>query len=335
LGDLIYAGVAASLAFSVLSYFFIETPFRVNRWIFTRSRLFFGAFAISLLLGGYSVFVLQGKGLPDRFSNEVIAMDDERNPNIPYKTCDGKGIRNNQVNPDCYLGVKDISPRVIVWGDSHALSWAPSLDAIFKSIHLAGILAFHSACAPLIGVINPVSPPCYDQNVTVIKYIQENKEIHDVILVASWMSYSNEPGFYSIESDTGITGNRAVFGPALKSTVAALQANGTRVWLIGPTPGAPSDAPMKMAMAVEKSAKIPKPTSITEFHNQSNEFYRVASSIKNIKLINPTQWLCDEYSCRYENAGFPLYRDGGHLNLRGAHFLRPELAVAFESLVSN
>jgi hypothetical protein len=39
-------------------------------------------------------------------------------------------------------------------------------------------------------------------------------------------------------------------------------------------------------------------------------------------------------SCRYiGDDGLPLYRDNGHLNVRGARFLRPYLAVALQDLM--
>jgi hypothetical protein len=335
LGGLVYAGVAVSLTLSVLSYYFVEIPFRVNKQVFTRRKIFLGAFAISLLLGGYSVFIWQNKGLPHRFSDKVIAVDAYRDPIIPFQTCDAAGVRDSQANPNCYLGANNTSPSVIVWGDSHALSWAPALDVIFKEKNIAGILAFKSACAPLNGVINPVSPACYGDNKKVFKYLISDTKLENVILIANWAAYSNEPGFYSIENDIGITGNKAVFGAALQKTILVLKENGKHVWLIGSTPSAPSDAPLKMTMAVAKSAKMPAPRSVAEVHSESVDFYRVALPLKNIELINPTRWLCELEFCKYENQGLPLYRDSNHLNVRGALFLKNDLGAALESIAKN
>jgi len=40
---------------------------------------------------------------------------------------------------------------------------------------------------------------------------------------------------------------------------------------------------------------------------------------------DPADWLCDGANCRYAHDGRALYRDAGHLNVRGALYLLPKL----------
>jgi peptidoglycan/LPS O-acetylase OafA/YrhL len=333
LGDWAYLGVFLSVLFAIASYYWVETPFRLNKKTFNRSRLFAGAVVTTILLCTTGVFVWQSKGLSKRFSNEVQALDVERNPHIPFLMCDARGIVANRINSNCVMGDKSKPPSVIIWGDSHALSWAPAFDAILKEKNISGLLAFSSACAPLDKMVNLNSPGCNDRNRIVHSYILKSETLKNVVLVASWTSYSNEPGQYQIENGAGLKGNLKVFAPLLRQTITSLRGENKKVWLIGPTPGAPSDAPMMMTFAKFRNAPMPAEKLTSEVARQTIEFYKAADSIEGIKLTDPTKWLCNAKTCKYANNHYPLYRDGGHLNVRGAMYLKPELLSAFEEFI--
>jgi peptidoglycan/LPS O-acetylase OafA/YrhL len=333
LGNWAYLGVFLSVLCSIASYYWVETPFRLNKKIFNRLRLFAGTVVTTMLLCATGFFVWQNKGLSKRFSSEVQALDVERNPHIPFLMCDAIGIAANKINSNCVMGDKSKPPSLIVWGDSHALSWAPAFDAILKEKNISGLLAFSSACAPLDGMVNLNSPGCNDRNRIVHNYILKSATLKNVVLVASWTSYSNEPGQYQIENDAGLKGNLKVFAPLLRQTVTSLKRENKKVWLIGPTPGAPSDAPMMMTFAKFRNTSMPAEKLAGEVARQTMEFYKAANSIDGIKLTDPTNWLCNAETCKYANNHYPLYRDGGHLNVRGAMYLKPELLSEFEEFI--
>lgn len=332
-GSQAWSGIVLSLLLAIASYYWVETPFRNNKNTFTRPKLFVGAVAVSLLLCVAGGFVWQGNGLPKRLPEEVVALDQERNPSIPFLGCGAKGIVDSKLNSQCILGDRLTYPTIIIWGDSHALSWAPAFDAVLKEKKISGVLAYNSACAPLNEMVNPISPSCYDRNSEIYNFIAKSKKINHVVMVASWTSYSNEPGQYSIQNTAGDKGNLKVFPPLLLKTISDLKSKNKKIWLIGPVPGAPSDAPMRMAFAKLRYLDIPQEKNYEEVKRQSIKFYEVAKTVDGIHLTNPENWLCNALTCKYLANGFLLYRDGGHLNVRGAMYLKPELILALEEFM--
>ena len=156
------------------------------------------------------------------------------------------------------------------------------------------------------------------------------KQIRDakpkrVILMASWFSYSEPDGQYSLIDDFGGKGNHRVFSPALRRTIQMLSPHVGTIVLIGPTPGAPSDAPYRLAMSRLKSLSLPADISTDEFEQRAAWFWNTAGQYRSdskVIVVNPMPWFCDRQTCRYASeSGELFYRDGGHLSLAGARFV--------------
>jgi len=317
-------GMAILLA--AASYRWVETPLRrakqsasapSRRWVFT------GATAACVVLAGAAFSTRIQGGWHTRFPPDVVALDEARHPLIPFKECDGRApdFRSDA----CRIGVKGMPPRLLLWGDSHALAWAPAMDEILRRKGTSGILAIHSACPPLPGVNNPVSLGCHKFNRTVSDWLARHR-MADVYVVASWLSYSEPAGQYSLFDDTGNEGNMEVFPPALGRAISALRPVADSITLIGPTPGAPDDIPFRLAMAHYLDRPVPESKSAKQFRRRAEWFWREARRHQNspqVILVDPASWFCDVDKCRYSAAadGRLLYRDGGHLSLSGSQFV--------------
>lgn len=314
-------GAAILLAFA--SYKWVESPFRrkkaERKIAFTRN--LFTATSLVLFVGiGFSLILKIDDGFRSRFSKEVVSYDDVRRELIAFKKCEGRvpgsGYR------ECTLGEENATERDLLWGDSHALAWAPAIDGLAK-VHGSKVeLALHSACPPLMGVKNPVSFDCFRFNNNVLEYIKSSN-IHTVYLIASWRSYSVPNGQYLISDEYGAEGNATVFPLAINRTIDFLQNHVRRIILIGPTPGAPSDAPFRLAMAKYRNGKIPEGITVQEFQEESSYFWKsVRRPSPNFLAVDPSKWFCDKDYCKYFDNEFGLlYRDGGHLSSNGAKFV--------------
>lgn len=322
--------VGVALLVAAGSYRYVETPFRKRRTEAalpaTRRQLFAGATVIAVLLAGASMSVTAGKGLIHRFEADALAFDRARSPFIPYKNdCDGRPP--DQANRKCSIGDPSSSRLVLIWGDSHALAWAPGLDAYLEELGLRGVLAVNSACPPLIGIHNPSDPDCFSANEGTFRWTEKNNP-EVTIMIAAWGGYSSPDGRYSIFDDEGHEGNTSTFPLALQRTVSALGRLSQRIILIGPTPGAPQDIPFKLAIS---AAVPPAEISEQEFRSGASWFWRAASGVRTgaeLELVDPSPWFCGGGGgCKYlDDDGRLLYRDGGHLSLVGARFAAERLS---------
>lgn len=327
--------LVVAILLAAASYRWIETPFRRNRSIAgtpARNRLFAGAGIVMVAVAGIALLVKADQGWQARFSADVVALDQARHPVIPFRECDGHPP--DFAGIECRIGVKGAPLRVLLWGDSHALAWAPAMNEILKRQGVAGILAVNSACPPLLGVNNPVDTVCHSDNERLMRAIG-SRHFDTIILHASWTSYSDPEGQYTLTDEQGRTGNANVFTPAFDRTIRALRSLAGRIVLVGPTSGAPSDIPFRLASAARRMQAYPPGRSATDVQLHARWFWQVAQRYRNdpqVVLVDPSRWFCSVQSCRYlSDDGKLLYRDGGHLSLAGAWFV----ASHFSSDVSG
>lgn len=323
-----------AILLATASYRWIETPLR-RRQAGTASHprnLFIGTAAVGCLLAGTALAVQVQDGWQTRFSPEVVALDKARHPVIPFRECDG---RKPDFNSDaCRVGVAGKAPSVLLWGDSHALAWAPGLDEILKQHGASGILAVNSACPPLFGVNNPMDMLCHSDNERLLSEIRDHR-LDTIVIIASWSSYSDQAGKYTLFDDQGRVGNTNVFAPALGRTLSTINPLAERILLVGPTPGAPDDIPFRLAISKWQLRSPPDEKTTGQLLVQNENFWKTIARYREnpkISTIDPAPWFCDQHSCRYStDDGKLLYRDGGHLSIVGAQFVASRIDLALLS----
>ena len=139
--------VAISLVLATLSWWLVETPFRGRRLVPDR-RLLFAGFA-----AGCALLVVTGKaikrnlGLPGRMDGPVQELLTTRN--MDERWLWSKLDPNNLQSGLLRFGAEVGSPRVFMWGDSHAKSIMPALDSICRKNGMPGIAALHSGVPPV------------------------------------------------------------------------------------------------------------------------------------------------------------------------------------------
>jgi peptidoglycan/LPS O-acetylase OafA/YrhL len=322
--------LGVSLLLAVGSYRFVEQPFR--RWrkrgeAAPRGRVFAASGVVALLLVGIGVWFAATHGLSQRVPPQVLALDQARLPVIPYKECDGKPV--SMARAACRIGAEGNRKVTLVWGDSWAIAWAPALDEVLKREGRTGILAVHSACAPLPGVDNLKSPTCVERNAQILEWIREHRP-ERVYLIAFWQAWANPAGGYPLQDLSWLKGNDRIFEVAYPRTLQAITPYVKDIVVVGPVPGAPKFLPYQLAL-VDWSGKS-RPPSVTRLDAEKDAswFWRVAGQPSGgTKTIDPVNWFCDQVACRYLDQGKLLYRDGHHLSVDGARFVARHL-IAME-----
>ena len=329
LGDLRWAVLAASFAVAWASYRFIEQPFRHARAQVATRPLFRNTGLAMATLGAVAVGTVAMKGLPQRFDPLTVALDRERHVEVPFIECNGLAGSKSDVR--CVIGNDAAEPSVLFWGDSYALSWAPAMDNVLKRQGLSARLAVNMGCPPLLDTHTAVVPGCQRFNDSVLAHLEANPGYRTVVIHASWHEYSMESTLHRLQHRSGRSGNLEVFPVALEDTVARVRAAGADVWLIGPTPGAPSAAPLRLAMSRLHGTTPPAGRSPEYFREHATEFKTAVARIESkhgISFTDPSAWFCGQAQCEFVANERPLYRDGGHLNGHGTRFIEPYIESA-------
>ena len=161
------------------------------------------------------------------------AADDE-----PASYSDGCHLQPGQSKAKvCTYGDKRAAPTVLLFGDSHAASWLPALDALGKSEHWRILNLTKSACpipSVTVAVRGKVAADCAKWRKNALAKI---KSIHPDLVIGTSIDH-----VYTIPGKSG-----AAFQPAwqagLTKTLDALRTRADKVILLGDSPLWQQEAP--------------------------------------------------------------------------------------------
>ena len=317
---------------SVLSWRFVETPFRKKQLLATRKPMFIASFVATALLIGAGIYIVSGGG------------DSEWRH---WNTCEDAVEDPDDWGPPCTLGAAGSEPSFMLWGDSHARSLASSVEVSASRNDVAGVVATHSACPALENMIRPGRPECHDFNVAVLDYLSQRPGIETVILAGRWVfslegsRYKDEEGDPSELIDRSISGSdersrRELFEAGLLGTISTLQGMGKRVVVVGPVPEVGYEVPAKnhIAQITSQDVNAMIAPRLDEFLTRNSAVLEILEMIesKEIAVVRPAQVLCNDDYCEVAlEDGTALYRDDHHLSTFGSK----HVSGVFDPVFSN
>ena len=142
--------VGISFGLAILTWHYVETPFRKRIVCIERTGMFaFCATGVTVIVAFASVLIF-GKGLPLRLPAQAIEYANAKNDRgyiHEMSAADILGERFIRIgNPDPNNPIS-----LLLWGDSHAMAASPAFDLFLKARGLSGIQATASATAPVLG----------------------------------------------------------------------------------------------------------------------------------------------------------------------------------------
>lgn len=316
---------------AILSWRFVETPFRERKLAATRKSAFLlaGAGLAGVLFCG--LLCMNRQGFPARFPAQAQAFANAKT-DMSIHQLSIQDIREEKFVP---LGATGLTrrPTVLVWGDSHAMAALPAFDNFLKERGLTGCAATHSSTPPVLDWFAygncGLDEGAVTYNQCILSYVH-NRQICDVILVARW-------GFY-IGSDVDKAGT---FGPSLLATVRRLVAIGSRPWILLDVPNHFFDVPKGLALSAQSNTDIApfcaKPMA-------SNELDAVDPGLLSDivaaggAILDPKPRFLDQTGLHYivQAHGTALYCDEHHLTSKGAKImLLPLLRDSFTPTDGN
>ena len=336
-----------SLACALLSYWFIETPFRNSHTPARPLLARYGLLVVSLCSACLLIFLFDG--LPQRNPQahllDTTIAELQHDPCLASEEAD-RFATNNTCIPT------GTAPAIALIGDSHAASLAPALRAIGAAQGYRLIQLTKALCPPLAfddatpaSSLSP-SKECSAFNQNVDEYIQSNHSIQVVIASAWWQSILSPPSaaitISPVPDSLPPSPNRSpeLLQQNLIALAHSLTQNGKTFYLVQDYPEFSFDParllklraiPLRAAIAahLDPSSPIqsgddqaPEPRT-TNSESARQALQLAVAAVPGIHILDLQQALCSAGLCRFALNGQTLYRDYEHLTtLGGAYALR-------------
>ena len=339
-GGQVASVVFASVVLAVLSWAYVEQPFRRKPARMSRELLFAGAATAVLALIVSGTLDVRRKGFPGRLSPEALAIASSAKASDSDNALQGSCALARPDNP-CVAGAR-VEPSYAIWGDSHAIAMVPAL-AELAGRHGELIKVFvANGCPSVFGVHRDGRyAGCYARNNDVMRALEQSRDIKSVILMSRYAQYIKGKLRPMGPYGTGlIVGEaldpptrKAVFERQLNLTVRRLLAAGKRVILVYPVPEIGFSVPRTLSRLVAMgrdpaSFNLPR----TDFDASETTVLSILDRVDGsprLVRIWPHERLCDSVRCLILADGRALYRDDNHLSRAGANLVLPEFEPIF------
>ena len=345
--------IVATYLLACSSWQLIERPIRSRRWLASNRSFVRVAILASLALLATAATLWGSGGWPQRFPWQVLAATGVQLGPHP------DAIRCTRVPPEkirdlqlCRFGPDGAHlPRVLVWGDSHALALLPAYEHLAWAHRVQLYFAPTSPCGPSLGVADGRnhrmwSTSCSQFNQSTMTAVR--KLDPQLVILGGYWSYIAtriEPENHSrgTHADTPhgalLPAGGSLFREGLERTLRQISAAGRTTCIVLDVPTVRQVVPYALAMA-ERRGIPPDMVGVTR-SQALRDNADVESDIRalqarwQLQVADPKDALCDGDRCRIEAGGQPLYRDRHHLSTAGARLVTSSLEPCFAELAGS
>ena len=295
----------------VLAHFtskYIEQPIRHKKVSGRKIYLFFvGTTVMSLIAGlvitSTSSSMIKVKGTDYSFN----VVDVMQKPAVYGDDCHSNYGENE--SGECAYGDLNSSTTIVLYGDSHAAQWFPTLLELANERNFKLVSLTKSAC-PSVDV--PRADQGAYKNIDCEtwrdKSVARIKQIRPAAVILSNFQHFTPPRGYPDENKWWTDGQ--------KRLLTSLRGSSDHLIYISDTPRPKRDIPNCLASRDVKSCNTTERTPV--------------KVIKGFETIDPAPWLCSKY-CPAIQDGYVVYRDASHISVAAALALKPQLEAALIS----
>ena len=350
------AAVTASGLIAVLSWRFVERPFR-------RRSATPGMGQYRVIAAGAVPFVLLSlagagiridDGLPWRFdgsagqSSPTCRKATRCAPPVTVITVSLAQMRHATSVAGSMVGNPD---DIVVLGDSNGDQFVPAIARWASSAGLAGRQVTQSACAPLLGVHVPgrasaIERLCDPYHERIVRFVEDNAGLKLAVLGGAWLGYQGRLEDRGLEylnpnatdEYTPRLGPTADFEAALARTIDYLIGRGIKVHIVAQISHfavLPTKCILgRVAARVDaETCGIPSAEVLKRHHVVDEAIRRIARNRPGVTASFPSTLICRDQMCLPYRDGVYMYRNGGHLSRAGAYKIQdflelPDLRLA-------
>ena len=317
--------LAATWVLALLSWRFVESPFRSNREFWTARKLYRSYAVVIVAFTVTGVAIWKQDGVPSRlpsYLNGAISASNSQ-PQLNKRCSDlPRAVPNSFFV--CDFGISSDKPSLAIWGDSHSLHLLEALREALDKDPVSGYLFHRPGCEPNFQDQPRGGDICDIHNEEVLKRIENTPSIKTVII--------------AIRQNDPVRVDRAW------KTVQRLLEKNYKVIFLGPLPEAKRAVAQEWAATqllwrkpvMEMTLARDAPTRVQSFNQRLIHWRTTASSMKTrypkrLVALDLTDTFCDANQCWLVRDGVGLFRDADHLTLAGAGLVLPALLHAIES----
>jgi peptidoglycan/LPS O-acetylase OafA/YrhL len=338
--------VAVAAVVAVVSWRYVERPFRGKSGWLERKQLFGVALATTGGLAAIGAGVIVSNGWPARLDGDVRRVAEGSTDRRPHDwDCGGATVAAVSRGELCRIGAAGTTaPTFLLWGDSHARVMIDAVGPVADRHGVSGLAAVRTRCPPLLGVRRvhrDDSEDCAAFNAAVIQYLTGATHVKDVVLAARWAlaaeGVRDQPGETVLivdpaSNEASLAENRRVFPRSMRRSVQTLAALGKRVWIVASVPEVGWDVPSVLARSQRFDRPAPPAPSRVQFLvRQANVDVTLGAldALPGVQVLRPGSVLCTGERCEVQRAGRALYFDSHHLSLTGTALLEPMFDTIF------
>jgi peptidoglycan/LPS O-acetylase OafA/YrhL len=351
--------VALSFAAAILSYRYVEAPFRRPIPDRSHSRVTLHWRRKSVLIRGVAATAacaligisMAVEGWSWRLPERAVAVDYLSNLRSSFRdSCHGVD-KTYSDPPECTLGAANRGGGydIVVVGDSHADHFVAGFDALLRRQGLTGRQLTTGSCPPLFGVHTVTGrgrKRCEDFGKAIDAFLERHGEVKLVVLAARWALYSettwlpaeSEERRFLVDSKSELltlANSRRVLTEGLDRTVDKLVNRGVRVLLMAQMPPLSTRRNRCMIWSRwfgkdESRCYEPAASAIKRISYSKALIASIAQSNEKVDAFYPDEILCDTETCIPVLDGFYLYFDEDHLNGAGSVLVTRHLNLLFD-----
>ncbi len=334
----------ASLVLAAVSWRFVEQPFRKKPLPVLPGRtVFLSASAAGLLVYfGLGMAVYTADGAPDRIAPNgqawrELALDPRLagNPGLSRSCSDDVAVAVK--TPACRTTQ---NPKVLLWGDSHAMHLAKGFLADDNAAGKGFQQITKSKCAPILNLSQPNWAGGYGANCTafndaVLDWLATDGSSIEIVVMSSPYNFLGRPVFdrdgREIENE-----NNAYLYQQMRRTADVIRKLGMRPIFVSPPPNNNADIGLCLTIAVARGFELSacdfETTDYTDWLKDTYALLTRLSADEEVVFIRDL--LCADGRCRASIGDTFIYRDTNHLSIEGTEFLGREYDL-FDFVVSR
>jgi peptidoglycan/LPS O-acetylase OafA/YrhL len=327
-----------SFLLAIISWKFVETPFRLRRVFPSRKGVLGFGLASLILYAGCGIYVIVNKGFSQRYPTDVVKIDSAHQPEAlvklypkPSPTTLLMAINGDFEND----GKSDKRIDYLVWGDSHAQAISPVFRKLARDKLLRVQFAAHPATCPALDYESFSDDGLRGESMqwsrAVVDYCIRAK-VKNVVMHASWEWYYDRNPSGVRHSAVDRDRLRNLFAMKLAKTARELIKGGSNVWIIKRAPVHDRNYRLGLAKATLMKASYKDcmtKSSMIEYSLEEDEVMSLAVK-EGAKVLNPSPYFYQgtQY-CLLRHNDQLLYKDHSHLSISGALFLESMLDPMF------
>jgi peptidoglycan/LPS O-acetylase OafA/YrhL len=319
--------LVATLLVATASWRFIERPVRARILMKSTRTLLVGAGVGSagILLAGLVLW--NSDGFPQRLPPETRGLIVSMTATPELVRCvEEVSLEQVRAGRLCNYGPGDPSPKVLLWGDSHALAMMPAVKELAKAhgMHVYFVAKYN--CLPLFAPLNPTRIDtatdrygCANFNTAVLEAVTR-LEPELIILDGAWAAGEPPPRVPDIAA-------------GIEQTVSRVGHHSRSICVVFAVPMlkyAVSDALFvaRRRHIPDDFLRVSRADALAQHRDMEHDMRAVAER-SGLTLVDPKDALCPADSCLYKADDRSLYFDDSHLSVYGALYVARTLEPCF------